>query len=225
MPIILSGLKTIPRGSKGLGAITVQDAYNLARQAGFDEQHAKTMVAIAQRESGLNPSAACINCAKRPDGSVIKESSVGLWQINTNDSSVWARVKAATGITSPEQLKDPSINAQAAYALWNGNDSNLNTAWQINNFSSPFGYGQKYQANLNNLPSTIVLEGGYGEEEPEGSTATSSTGFTWPDWFTGSSDASNSLEPSGSEGLAIDSSTLMIAAGIGLAALLFLRKS
>lgn len=136
-----------------LSALSVQQTYNLARQAGFDEQHARQMVAIAQRESSLNPGVV---------GTISpNERSYGLWQINTKDPQVWARVQAATGITSPEQLKDPLTNAKAAYALWNGNDNNLNIAWAINRNTNAIPYKDRYLANLNQLPSTSSLEAVY----------------------------------------------------------------
>lgn len=152
---VLGGLKAI----NGMGALTVQQTYALARFAGFDANTAKKMVAIAQRESRLQPEAVCIDCIKRADGTPIKESSIGLWQINTNNSSVWNLVQRATGISNPSELKDPAINARAAYALYGGNESNLNIAWSINrDIPGGYAYGSVYRGFLDKLPSTAQLE-------------------------------------------------------------------
>lgn len=147
-------LATFGLGSlASLSALTAQQTYALARQAGFDETHARQMVAIAQRESSLRPEVI---------GTISPtERSYGLWQINVKDPAVWARVKAATGITSPDQLSDPLTNAKAAYALWNGNDNNLNIAWYINRNTESIPYKDRYENFLNQLPSTNVLESSY----------------------------------------------------------------
>jgi hypothetical protein len=223
----LTGPK-LTQGFSGLGALTAQQTYALARQAGFDETHARQMVAIAQRESALRPEVACINCAKDSNGNVIKESSIGLWQINTNDSSVWNKIKTALGITSPDQLKDPALNAQAAYVLWGGNDQNLNTAWQINNASSPFGYKAKYDQYLSQLPSTTALETAYsGSASSDLSTVDwqHSHGVYDPNYVPDPNNPDTALEGAGFN-LDLSSTETQIAIGIvGLVAVfLFINK-
>src|ERR1041385_3165966 len=95
-------------GSVNLGACTgsplsVQQVYDYARQAGFDETHARQMVAIAQRESSLNPSCIATNVL----GS--DEASYGLTQINMKGAMGQQRL-AQFGITDPAQLLDPETN-------------------------------------------------------------------------------------------------------------------
>jgi len=108
------------------------------------------MVAIAQRESSLNPGVVgTINAAK--------ETSYGLWQINWKDAGIRALLNR-NGITDPAQLYDPVTNARAAYLLWAGNDANLNTAWYINRTGNQYGYAEKYQANLQSLPRSTTLK-------------------------------------------------------------------
>lgn len=161
---------------QAVGALSVQQTYALARNAGFDSNTARRMVAIAQRESRLQPDAACINCIKRSDGSPIRESSIGLWQINTNDPAVWSLVQRATGISSPEQLKDPQINARAAYALYGGSESNLNIAWSINrDIPGGYAYGSVYRSFLDKLPSTEQLEASLASSPGTGVSASSGT--------------------------------------------------
>jgi LysM repeat protein len=68
----------------------------------FPEDQRDTALAIAQRESNLKPG-------------VRNSCCFGLFQINWNSHKSWL---AGMGITTPEQLYDPLVNAQAAYALY-----------------------------------------------------------------------------------------------------------
>lgn len=136
-----------------MATITPIQAYAAARSAGFPPTTARQMVAIAQRESSLNPGVVgTINAAK--------ETSYGLWQINWKDAGIRALLQR-NGITDPAQLYDPATNARAAALLWGGNDANLNTAWYINRAGNQYGYAEKYQQNLATLPSVEDLEAVY----------------------------------------------------------------
>lgn len=136
-----------------MATITPIQAYAAARAAGFPPATARQMVAIAQRESSLNPGVVgTINAAK--------ETSYGLWQINWKDAGIRALLQR-NGITDPAQLYDPATNARAAALLWGGNDNNLNTAWYINRTGNQYGYAEKYQQNLANLPAVEDLEAVY----------------------------------------------------------------
>ncbi len=154
-------------GGKGLAALgatlSVQQVYNLARGAGFPPSTAQQMVAIAQRESGLNPNAFTSSIA----GST--EASYGLWQINMSGSLGVARL-AQFGISDPSQLLDPATNAAAAFSVWGGNDAVLNgpQGWNIGSDTATvagkvvnLGYRTKYLAFLAALPSVDTLEAGY----------------------------------------------------------------
>lgn len=68
----------------------------------FPADQLDTALAIAQRESNLKPGVRNYCC-------------YGLFQIHWNAHKSWL---AGMGITSPEQLYDPLVNAQAAYALY-----------------------------------------------------------------------------------------------------------
>ena len=132
--------------------MTPTEVYNLARGAGFPPDTARKMVAIAQRESSLNPGViGTINAAK--------ETSYGLWQINLKDAGI-ARLMAANGITA-DNIRIPAVNAQAAYLLWGGRDANLDTSWYINRYGNQYGYAEKYQQNLSRLPAAGELEAVY----------------------------------------------------------------
>lgn len=98
-----------------------QEIYLVARQAGFPASTAVKMVAIALKESGGNPAAY---------NGVPPDDSYGLWQINMIGNLGVARL-AEFGLYAKTDLFDPSINARAALAIWNGNDSNLARHWYI----------------------------------------------------------------------------------------------
>lgn len=106
--------------------------YQTALNAGFPSDVATQMTAIALRESAGNPAATNLSPS---------EQSYGLWQINIQGNP---RLMAQLGITDPSQLLDPTTNARAAFLLYGGNPSNLNTAWYIN---QP-GYAQAYAQYL-----------------------------------------------------------------------------
>jgi hypothetical protein len=130
----------------------VQTVYGYARFAGFDPETARQMVAIAQRESSLNP-----NCmATSVLGS--SEASYGLWQINMQGALGAARM-IQFGLTSASQLLDPVTNAKAAYSLSSGG-TDL-TPWHIQSDTSVIPYRTRYLAFLNALPDSATLEAGY----------------------------------------------------------------
>ena len=135
-------------------ALTVQQCYDLARSVGFPPDTARRMVAIAIRESGLVPTARCKNCIPG-----VEEDSIGLWQINMM-GDLGRRRLALFGLSSPEQLLDPVVNARAAYITWGGSERNLQIAWQIHQ-DGLFPYRTKYLGFLAGLPALERLELAY----------------------------------------------------------------
>ena len=133
--------------------LSKQAVYNFARSAGFPPDVARQMVAIAQRESSLNPRVVGTLNAE-------KETSYGLWQINTKDAGIRALL-IRNGITPGEALFDPAVNARAAYLLWGGSARNLEVSWYINRFGNKYGYAEKYNAFLAALPSVDEMESAY----------------------------------------------------------------
>jgi hypothetical protein len=101
--------------------LSPKQVYDLARSAGFDQNRARIMTAIAMRESSLRPQAVYCDTPR--------ECSFGLWQINVRDPYVWSHVKKAAG--TPQRLKNGRVNAQAAFALWGGDDDNMVVAWSL----------------------------------------------------------------------------------------------
>lgn len=107
-----------------MSILSPQQIYDLAVNAGFPSDVAETMTGIAIRESGGNPLAFNGNHATG-------DESYGLWQINMIGSMGKQRMNQL-GLSSPSELLDPSVNARAAFQLWNGNNANLDTLWYVN---------------------------------------------------------------------------------------------
>lgn len=101
-----SGSAAAPTG----GTISQQQAFELAKNAGFSDEEAKTMAAIAVAESGLNASAFNGNASTG-------DKSYGLWQINML-GRLGPERRAQLGIQSDEQLFDPATNARAAFQIY-----------------------------------------------------------------------------------------------------------
>jgi hypothetical protein len=99
-----------PSGNVGIGSGRVGqgELYNLAKNAGFNDQESKTMAAIAMAESSGNPKA---------HNKVGRDNSYGLWQINMLGKMGPERRKQF-GIESDEDLFDPKKNAEAAFKIY-----------------------------------------------------------------------------------------------------------
>ena len=89
------------------GKYNTAAAAELIRKAGGNDDEARILGAISQAESSGNPN------AHNKKG----EDSYGLWQINLKSDP--SRLKRL-GLSDPEQLKDPEINAKAALMLYRG---------------------------------------------------------------------------------------------------------
>jgi len=94
-------------GSVAGGQLTVEQLVGLAKGAGFSENEAVIMAAIALGESGGN---------SNRTNFVPPDKSYGLWQINMIGGLGPARLKEF-GLSSESQLLDPVTNAKAAYAI------------------------------------------------------------------------------------------------------------
>jgi len=94
-------------GSVSGGQLTMEQLVGLAKGAGFSDDDAVIMAAIAKGESGGNSNAKNF---KPPD------KSYGLWQINMIGKLGPARMKEF-GLQREDQLFDPVTNAKAAYAI------------------------------------------------------------------------------------------------------------
>lgn len=147
--------------------LTPDEMYSYAVGAGFPCDTAAKLVAIAMKESAGQ------TCAHN---SVPPDDSYGLWQINMYKNLLTPRL-AQFGISSPSALFDPAVNAAAAYALWAGNDNNLNVAWAINDGSIN---QQRYQANLPAAQAAAAAAGCSAIAPPDSSISDLSESFLDP---------------------------------------------
>lgn len=90
--------------------LSVAEMAKLAKEAGFSNEEAKTMAAIAASESGGKTSAHNPNAATG-------DNSYGLWQINML-GNMGPQRRAQFGIRDDSELFDPKKNAEAAYKVF-----------------------------------------------------------------------------------------------------------
>lgn len=98
------------------GALSADQVANILYQAGFRGEDLVQMLAIAKRESGYKPGAHRTN---RDDLKNTEKATgdFGLFQINYSN---FPNIQRALGLKSIHDLKDPMVNARAAFMLWNG---------------------------------------------------------------------------------------------------------
>jgi hypothetical protein len=148
-------------GSVAGGQMTMEQLVGLAKGAGFDDNEAVIMAAIAMAESSGNSKA---HNKKPPD------NSYGLWQINMYNKLGPARLREY-GLSSYDQLFDPVTNAKAAYSIRRGQGL---TAWSVYTSGSYKRFLSQAQAaktapSLRVSPSTSISTGislgsGHGDE-------------------------------------------------------------
>jgi hypothetical protein len=109
-----------PAGVPSPHTLSFQSLEQLAKNAGFNASQAKTMAAIGLAESGGNTHA-------HNDNAKTGDNSYGLWQINMI-GAMGAPRREAFGISSNEQLFNPSINARAAKIIYDQQGFN---AWSV----------------------------------------------------------------------------------------------
>lgn len=121
--------------------LTAAQIYAFARAAGFPPVVAVTMTAIALRESGGDPEAFNNNESTG-------DYSFGLWQINMLNAGIRTLIVKSVIPPPPNNgfymLLDPARNARAAFALWAGENKNLDVAWYIDRGT----YKTRYEAHL-----------------------------------------------------------------------------
>lgn len=121
--------------------LTAQEIYQYALNAGFDVETAKSMTAIALRESAGNTDAY--------NGKGL-DDSFGLWQINMKGNLGPARLNQF-GISDKTSLYDPQTNANAAYEIWKQSGGNLDTAWYTEHGGWYTEQYQKFLAQVRGL--------------------------------------------------------------------------
>jgi hypothetical protein len=116
--------------------MTAEEIFGILRTAGATPLICVVLTAIALRESAGVPTAHNANAKTGDD-------SYGLFQINMIGQLGVLRLKRF-GLSRADQLLDPTVSAQCALKIWNGDNANLNRAWYID---KP-GYKQRYEAHL-----------------------------------------------------------------------------
>lgn len=116
--------------------LSYDDVARLALSAGFraDDDSAATAVAIAKAESGFNAGVY---------GDAAKGGSIGLWQINLPSNPQY----------DANELRDPSTNARAAFALYRTRGFN---PWCTYKSSACGGYGNNAYAHYLNEARAAV---------------------------------------------------------------------
>jgi hypothetical protein len=120
--------------------LTTRQTFDVMIAAGFPENVAIQMTAIAMRESHGDTEAFNGN---RATG----DRSYGLLQINMLCPQVQALLtRDIPAVAADEKaLFDPAVNAHAGFLMWGGHANNLNIAWYINHGGL---YQSRYEANL-----------------------------------------------------------------------------
>lgn len=122
----------------GADRLSVSQMVDLAKQAGFDENQASIMAAIAAAESSGNP---------RAHNPVGRDNSYGLWQINMLGNMGPER-RRQFGIESNEQLWDPSINAKAAKTIFDQQGFDAWTVYKTGAYKKYLGTAQESTGNV-----------------------------------------------------------------------------
>lgn len=109
----------INRGPE-VGSKSKAELEALALEAGFSQEDARIMAAVALAESSGNPSALNNNASTG-------DLSYGLWQINMI-GAIGPERKSQLGLNTYDELYNPSINASAAKSVF---DSQGFNAWSV----------------------------------------------------------------------------------------------
>ena len=143
-------------GSVPGGQLSMEQLVGLAKGAGFDNNEAVIMAAIAKAESGGNSNARNF---KPPD------KSYGLWQINMIGKLGPARIQEF-GLQSEDQLFDPVTNAKAAYSIRKSQGLSAWTVYKTGAYRNHLAAAQaaRNAPSLRVSPTNIQLGKGYGSE-------------------------------------------------------------
>lgn len=113
-------IKVVEIQKAASGKMSIEQILDIAKSAGFTGKNAEISAAVAMAESGGDPTIDTVKSGTDPQ--MKNEYSIGLWQIN------WKAHKDGTlkklGITNPDMLRNPTINARAALMLSGGSNFN-----------------------------------------------------------------------------------------------------
>jgi hypothetical protein len=149
IPTTMPGVQQAPGAAPTGGTLTIEQLVGLAKGAGFSDDQAVIMAAIAMAESGGNSVA---HNKKPPD------NSYGLWQINMIGNLGPERLRQF-GISSNEKLFDPVTNAKAAYLIKQSQGFN---AWTVHKSGAYKNFLAQSQAARGAAPLRTSPVGGSG---------------------------------------------------------------
>jgi hypothetical protein len=148
------------------GVLSPEQVARIAWEAGFRGEDLVKMVAIAGRESGYKPGAHRTN---RDDLKNTEQAvgDFGLFQINYKN---YERIAGALGLNSIHQLKDPLVNAKAAFMLFAGGSGISNWGvsqgedgkWKWDRNGDPLGKTNPVQARQAVTNAGLLDAGGDG---------------------------------------------------------------
>lgn len=144
----------------------VDELTQLAKEAGFNDQEARIMAAIAASESGGNPT------AHNPDAST-GDNSYGLWQINMLGKMGPER-RDKFGIQNDEELFDPKVNAKAAYIIYKEQGFNAWSDYKNNKYVNYLPEGDDKNVINSGNPAEqnyYANKGLYPQETPSGASS------------------------------------------------------
>lgn len=104
--------------------LSIEQIVQLALSVGFQGDDAAIAAAVAMAESGGD--SAAIN--PRPGTTSTSDLSYGLWQINMI-GNLGPQRRQQFGLSSNEQLYDPTTNAKAAYAIYSARKGKFSPDW------------------------------------------------------------------------------------------------
>lgn len=134
-----------------MAALSSDQVYALARQAGANHDEAVLLTAIAKGESSWDP-------GRRYNPSNTTEDSYGLWQINM-DPKYGASRRKTFGITSNEALYDPLTNARAAVSILRSQGWNAWTIYKNGSYKKYLGEAQAAGARVGNNYQEVAAKG------------------------------------------------------------------
>lgn len=182
--------------TSGAGKQSVSDLVRLAKEAGFNDQQAPIMAAIAAAESGGNPR------AHNPNANT-GDNSYGLWQINMLGRMGPER-RRLFGIQNDEDLWDPKVNARAAKKIFDMQGFNAWSVYKTGKHIPFLGTAQK-AAGSPSTPSTTAPGGQPPGATPQQSSTNTASAVTPNSPSTSSGrDASSSSSSSGTSSQSSD---------------------
>lgn len=143
----------VPQTSGSGNRYTIAQVIQIAKESGFTGNNIAVAAAVAMAESAGDPTIDTVKSGTDPK--MEREYSIGLWQINWKAHKNWL---SSIGITNPDQLRNPRINALAAFKLSGGSNFNPWSTYSKNRkYENFLPTAQKELKKLQQAPTQPVL--------------------------------------------------------------------